>query len=98
MGPIFWPVRPEDRRGVGVGAGPPPGTAASCDVGVSKNGELPSRASRPGRASAAGPPIGAASGVPAMMTCQSSQLHIGSFQSWRIVRGLFSLISFKLVG
>ena len=42
-------------------------------------------------------PIGTASGVPAMMTCQSSQLHIGSFQSLRIERGFIfesSLSSF----
>jgi hypothetical protein len=42
--------------------------------------------------------MGAASALPAMMTCQSSQLHIGSFQSCRIVRGFIVDISFNSFG
>ena len=44
------------------------------------------------------PPIGRASGVPWMIRYQSSQPHIGSFQSLRSVRGWFSYISLRVVG
>src|ERR1700674_5340604 len=43
-------------------------------------------------------PGGTASGVPAMITCQSSQLHIGSFQRRRTVWGRLVASSLSEVG
>ena len=93
IGPTVLPGVPKMDGGVGVSAAaPPPRKGGGVVVGWGPDGLLP----EPGVLVVPGPlpptgggpePIGAASGVPAMMTCQSSQLHIGSFQSWRIVRG-----------
>src|SRR5271154_4350349 len=90
IGPTFFPAEPKMDGGVGVSEppAPPPRNAGGvgvtsppkpgCEPNPSVGVRWPGVVETPGGGAI---PIGEASGVPAKMGSQPSQLHIGSFQS-----------------